>query len=240
MSLFSAPAVGFSNARFGTRVSLLIGTFLVSLSMLTSSLATKVWHLFLTQGVCFGFGLGFLYITASPVMPQWFSKKRSLAVGIASSGAGFGGLAYNLGAGAAMPDLGWKWNYRLLALTTGVLNLVCSILLKDRNRIVKPKQQPFNFHEFGHISVILLIFWGIFTELGYIVLLYSLPNYANTIGLSAQQGSIVGAVLNVGLGIGRPVIGFLSDHYGRIDIATSEYQLNPWKWRASSTDVSIC
>ena len=67
--------------------------------MLGASFATEIWQLFLSQGVCFGWGLGFLYITASPALGQWFSTKRSLAVGIASSGAGFGGLAYNLAAG---------------------------------------------------------------------------------------------------------------------------------------------
>lgn len=66
----------------------------------------------------------------------------------------------------------------------------------------------------------LLIAWGIITELGYIVLLYSLPNYAQTIGLSARQGSVVGAMLSLGLGFGRPLVGWLSDNYGRINIAT--------------------
>lgn len=36
--------------------------------------------------------------------------------------------------------------------------------------------------------------------LGYIVLLFSLPNYARSIGLSAHQGSVIGAVLNLGQG----------------------------------------
>ena len=224
MSLFISPVVGLVNDNWGTRVSLLIGTILVSLSMLTASFASQIWHLFLSQGVCFGFGLGFLYITASPVLPQWFLKKRSLAVGIASSGAGFGGLAYNLGAGAGVETLGWQWTYRLLALCTGVVNLACSILLKDRNRVIGPRKRSFNLREFRHISVVLLVLWGVFTELGYIVLLYSMPNYASSIGLSAKQGSIVGAVLNLGLAFGRPVIGLLSDNFGRIDIATGMHR----------------
>jgi len=66
-----------------------------------------------------------------------------------------------------------------------------------------------------------VILWGFVTELGYIVLLYSLPNYAISIGLSAQQGSVVGAVLNLGLAVGRPVVGHLSDRLGRINVATA-------------------
>ncbi|TKA54376.1 hypothetical protein B0A49_11190 [Cryomyces minteri] len=61
------------------------------------------------------------------------------------------------------------------------------------------------------------------SELGYIALLYSRPDYARSIGLSAQQGSVIGAVLNLGLGlglgVGRPVVGYFSDTAGRINSA---------------------
>ena len=51
------------------------------------------------------------------------------------------------------------------------------------------------------------------------MLLFSLPNYALSIGLSAKQGSIIGALLNLGQGIGRPIVGLFSDSAGRINIA---------------------
>lgn len=218
-SLLISPLVSMTNEKFGTRVSLLLGTVLVSVSMLASSFATETWHLFLSQGACFGYGMGFLYITASAVLPQWFSKRRSLAVGIASSGAGIGGLAYNLGAGAGLAELGWRWTYIVLAISTLVINLTCAILLKDRNKLVQPQKRSFDLRELAHVSTLLIICWGWLTELGYITLLYSLPNYAQSIGLTAKQGSIVGAVLNLGLALGRPPIGFWSDRYGRINVA---------------------
>lgn len=193
-----SPLVAWANYRLGTKISMLIGTVLISLSFLASSFATEIWHLCLAQGCCFGYGMGFLYLTSTTILPQWFTTKRSLALGLASSGAGFGGIVYNLTAGAAIPSLGLPWTYRLLALLTFVVNLVCSILLKDRNKAVQPDEKLFNIREFGHISIWLLTAWGVFTELGYVVLLYSLPNYAQSIGLSAQQGSVVGAVLNIG------------------------------------------
>lgn len=222
-SLLISPVVGYTNEKLGTRPSLLIGTGLVFLSMLGASFATHIWHLFLSQGVCFGFGLGFLYITAAPILGQWFLKKRSLAVGIAASGAGFGGLAYNLAAGAGVETLGVQWTYRVLAFCTLVVNLICSILIKDRNTAVKPQKRGLqNLREFKHISLVLVTLWGTFTELGYIVLLYSLPDYAQSIGLTAKQGSVVGAVLNLGLAFGRPAVGLLSDKFGRIDVATGE------------------
>ena len=55
-ALLVSPLVASSNLRFGTRITLLIGTALVSLSLLGASFATDIWHLFLSQGLCFGYG----------------------------------------------------------------------------------------------------------------------------------------------------------------------------------------
>ena len=202
------------------RITLFIGTLMLFAALFGSSYATEIWHLFMSQGVTFGWGLGFTYIPATATLPQWFSTRRSLAMGIASSGAGFGGLAYNLVAGAIVRNMGIQWTYRILAFCGLAVNTVCSLLLRDRNRAIQPFQNAFSYREYGHVEVVLVVAWGVFTELGYIVLLYSLPNYAMSIGLTPSQGSVVGAMLSLGLGIGRPVIGVISDTFGRINTAT--------------------
>lgn len=141
-------------------------------------------------------------------------------MGLAYSGAGLGGLVYNLAAGQLVQTVGVKWTYRILGLCASAINLICSLLIRDRNATVKPFQRSFDDREYCQTEVLLLIIWGFATELGYIVLLYSLPTYASFIGLSAQQGSVVGALLNLGLGIGRPLVGYYSDGLGRINMAT--------------------
>lgn len=163
--------------------------------------------------------MGMVYITASAILPQWFSKRRSLAVGIAASGAGIGGLVYNLLAGHLVQSVGIAWTYRVMACMTFAINGVSSILLKDRNRFVKPVPGSFSYRELGHVEVLLLISWGFATDIGYVVLLFSLPHYAESLGLSQTQGSIVGAMLNLGMAIGRPLIGYYSDAWGRLNMA---------------------
>lgn len=205
----------------GTKATLLIGSLLVSTAWLTASFATQIWHLFLTVGLCFGWGMGMVYITAAAILPQWFSSRRSLAVGIASSGAGLGGLFYSLLTGHLVQKVGVSWTYRVLACITIVINGGASILLKDRNKMVKPVQGSFNYRELGHVEVLLIIAWGFMTDIGYVVLLFSLPHFAESIGLSQTQGSIVGAMLSLGLAIGRPLVGYYSDAFGRINMAGS-------------------
>jgi hypothetical protein len=45
-------------------------------------------------------------------------------------------------------------------------------------------------------------------------------HYAISIGLTPQQGSVVGALLSLGLCVGRPAVGYFSDALGRINMAT--------------------
>lgn len=160
-----------------------------------------------------------VYITASAILPQWFSSRRSLAVGIAASGAGIGGLVYNLLAGWLVQSVGVSWTYRVLACSTLVMNGVSSVLLRDRDKFVRPLQGTFSYRELGHVEVVLLVAWGFVTDIGYVVLLFSLPHYAESLGLSSTQGSIVGAMLNLGIAIGRPLIGYYSDTLGRLNMA---------------------
>ena len=63
--------------------------------------------------------------------------------------------------------------------------------------------------------------WAFFSLLGYVVLLFSVASYSVAIGLSAQQGTIVSALLNLGQMLGRPFVGLSSDRFGRINLAAS-------------------
>lgn len=54
--------------------------------------------------------------------------------------------------------------------------------------------------------------------LGYVVILFSLPDFARAQGFSANQGSILNALLALGMAFGRPLVGLASDRWGRLNI----------------------
>jgi predicted MFS family arabinose efflux permease len=117
-------------------------------------------------------------------------------------------------------QIGLEWAWRLLALISCVVNIICTLLIRDRNKFILPSQIAFDVRLFQRPEFLLVLGWGFFSEMGYVVLWFSLPAYAASVGLSAQQGSIVGALLNLGTVVGRPLVGQLSDSMGRINIAT--------------------
>ena len=221
MSLTITPLINTSSRLLGIRPSLTIGLVFITVSLIGASFATQVWHLYLSQGVCFGWGLGFLYVGSSNIIPQWFSSRRSLANGISAAGAPFGGIVYSLAISSMLEDLGPAMTFRVLAICAFVANLVAIVLIHDRNKVQQPNQSAFNYRLLKRLEIWLVVGWGCLSELGYTILLYSLPNYARRIGLSAHQGSIVGALINLGILIGRPSTGYLSDTWGRINMATA-------------------
>ena len=164
--------------------------------------------------------MGFLFVASVAVVPQWFSRRRSLANGIVTGGSGIGGLIYSLASNSMIQHLGLAWAFRILAIIQFVVNLTCALLLRDRNKQIGTKNLAFDYRLLARPEFRLLLGWGFFVHLGYIVLLFSLPDYAVTIGLTAQQGSIIGALLNLAQGLGRPVVGYFSDAAGRINMAS--------------------
>lgn len=220
MSLVITPLINTSSRHLGIRPTLVFGLVLITGSLVGASFATQVWQLYLSQGICFGWGLGFLYIGSSNIIPQWFSKRRSLASGISAAGAPFGGLVYSLAISSMLEGSGPALTFRILAICAFVANLVAIILVHDRNHLQQPNQSAFKYGLLKRLEIWLVVCWGCLSELGYTVLLYSLPNYARRIGLNAHQGSVVGALINLGLLIGRPSTGHLSDIWGRINLAT--------------------
>ena len=220
-ALIISPLVNQLNKCIGLQWTMLVGTMMVFLSLTTASFATKIWHLFLSQGICFGWGMGLVYVPASAGLPSWFSTKRSLAVGIATSGAGIGGLTYSLVANSAIQHLGVEWTYRIVAFCSLAANLAASLLMREHGGRAQSSVNgaKFTLKDLGRIEILLIVFWGVATELGYITLMYSIPSFAAAIGLTPTEGSVANALLNLGLGLGRPLLGHLSDRLGRINMA---------------------
>ncbi|KAL4920234.1 major facilitator superfamily domain-containing protein [Aspergillus aurantiobrunneus] len=218
-ALLVAPLATYLIHLFGTRVVLNMGVFFETLSLIGSSFVTQRWQIFLSQGVCFGFGMGFLFVGSVGITPQWFHRRRGLAMGINAAGSGLGGLIYSLAVGAIIPRLGLSWAFRILGIISCVVNLVCANLLRDRNKAVGSRFKAFHLPLFKRPEFVLFLGWGVFSMLGYVAILFSIANFALSVGLSSHQSSIISALLNLGQGLGRPFVGMFSDKLGRINIA---------------------
>ncbi|TLS26102.1 hypothetical protein PpBr36_05233 [Pyricularia pennisetigena] len=219
IALVISPIATISVRECGTRNTLLLGSAIITTAFIGASFTTRMWQLILSQGVAFGLGMGFTFVASVGVVPQWFVKRRSLANGLGAGGSGMGGLVYALGTNAMIKDLGLSWTFRILALIVLVVNCVCSMLVKDRNKELGTVQVAFHTALFRRPEYYLLLTWAFFSILGYIIVVFSLSDYCQTVGLTATQGSIVAALYSMSQGVGRPIIGHFSDTWGRINVA---------------------
>ena len=60
VSMLATPLVGVMMGRFGPRIAIPIGAILVAAGLLLATVATALWHFYLTLGVCL------LYTSTSP------------------------------------------------------------------------------------------------------------------------------------------------------------------------------
>lgn len=218
-AMLVSPLATFTTRVYGTRTTLLLGVAFETASLIGASFASTIWQLFLSQGICFGVGMGFLFVGSVGIVPQWFTTRRSLANGFSTCGSGLGGLVYSLATGAMLQTIGLAWAFRVLGIVACVVNTICSLLLRDRNKAVGSSQLAFDAKLFKRAEYLLLCGYGWFSILAYVVLIFSLANYANAVGLSASQAAIVSALFNLGQAFGRPPIGYFSDSIGRINMA---------------------
>jgi MFS family permease len=216
-----SPLATMLVGKYGIKPTMFCGVVLETLGLITASFASKLWHLVLSQGISFGMGIGLLYIPTAAVVPQWFTTKRSLASGVAVSGAGLGGMVYSLSAAAMIDNLGLAYAFRILGILAFVVNTSCILLIKDRNKAIGSNQSAFDIGLFKKYEYVLLLGFSIFTMLGYFILIFSLANFANFIGLNSSQASLSSALFNLAQAIGRPLIGYFSDTTGRINMASS-------------------
>ncbi|KAK5994747.1 putative transporter MCH2 [Cladobotryum mycophilum] len=215
---FIAPLVTYCTKKLGTKPTLCIGILLETSALVAASFAKRSWHLFLTQGLLFGWGCSFLYIGTIGIIPQWFTRRRGIANGIAAAGSGLGGLAYSLGSEAMISRMGVNWSFRITAICAFIVNVTCTVLIRDRNKQIQPEQHGFHIRLLKQPKLILITIWAVLSILGYTIVLFSLPDNAVRIGKGPHQGAILGALVNLGMAIGRPVVGYFSDRIGRINM----------------------
>ncbi|KAE8393080.1 hypothetical protein BDV23DRAFT_180960 [Aspergillus alliaceus] len=128
-------------------------------------------------------------------------------------------LIYSLSIGAVIRTLGLQWASRTLGIIGFVINMLCTLLIKDRNEPRTSKQTTLNLSL--PLPLLLPLAFATFTMLGYFVLRYSLSTYAMQVGPSPSQSSTITALFNLGQAFGRPSINYFSDRRGRINTAAS-------------------
>jgi len=113
--------------KMGPRKLIIIGSIIVGLGWMLSSLAPNIWILTLTYGVIAGSGVGLVYGCPVATAARWFPDKKGLAVGLML--AGFGGSALITGklASLMIPTVGLSNTFLYFGIVFGIILVILGI-----------------------------------------------------------------------------------------------------------------
>ncbi|KAI5951379.1 hypothetical protein KGF54_004453 [Candida jiufengensis] len=226
VGMIFGPLIVVLRGYIGLHAVLILGNVLQFTSLMLASWSTKLWQLYLTQGVMQSFGLAFLSIVSFPIQGEWFKKKRVFANGIAAAGSGLGGIVFNLGMQIVVQVRDVHWALRAQAIIGFGITWIAIFLIRSKAAKHKIEFKLVEFSVFKYASFYLISFFIITSILGYVIVLYTLANWTQTLGYSAYQGSIVSAMVQLGNLIGRPTVGVIADRYGATTVASIAYVLS--------------
>lgn len=223
-----APIAWFSVAKLGHKKVLMIGLFVQTAGYILASFSTKLWQIYLTQGVLVGISISFLFIPGTLMIPLWFDKRKSTAMGICVSGLGMGGLVFSLAMNKVILDTNsQRWPLRITGIVTFAATLIAICFLRPRKKSpAKTVQTPqekkpsiFNFTLFRSSHFLALGVWFGVGYWSYVICLYTFPAYATSVGLTHSQANNLLAVVNAAQVVGRPALGNFADYAGRTNAA---------------------
>lgn len=104
-----SPLIGRLMDTYGPRAVMELGVALMGGGMLLAPLTSQPWHLYVTIGVLVGAGSVCLgYSGQSLFLPNWFLRRRGLAIGIAFAGVGIGSMTLLPWVQHMIEQTGWR------------------------------------------------------------------------------------------------------------------------------------
>lgn len=116
--------------RFGPRIVCSVGMALIASGLLATSWATSLLAVYVSYGLLVGLGIALVYTPSIASVQPWFTTRRGLAGGIASSGVGAGTLLVPVLVAMAIGPMPWREAMQVLALSVLVLGLLAAALLR--------------------------------------------------------------------------------------------------------------
>ena len=206
--------------RFGPRKVCSAGMVLIASDLLATSWATSLLAVYLSYGLLVGLGIALVYTPSIASVQPWFTTRRGLAGGLASSGVGAGTLLVPVLVAMAIGPMPWRQAMQWLALGVLVLGLLAAGLLRRAPAAQSPgaggSATGLTLRETLHSPSFRWLYLA--TVLASPVMFIPFAHVsASARDLGLGEAFAVGLVGLIGVGslIGRFAIGLLADRLGR-------------------------
>ncbi len=110
------PIMGKLIVKYNSQVVIGICVLVTGIAFAGFSQCSELWHFYLVSVVVGAFGAGTSILPASILLTNWFVEKRGLAMGIAFTGSGIGGMICNPLAQWVINNYSWQMAYVVLGI----------------------------------------------------------------------------------------------------------------------------
>lgn len=197
------------------------------------------WWLVVTYGLIGGTACGLTYACVAPPTRKWFPDKPGLAVSTAVMGFGLAALAVApIKSEYLLHVHGIEGTFLIIGGLTLVVSLWASRMMENPPEgWTPPNWIPARMPTSTTLAELDLtprevvgtrLFWMIWVTLGSVtsggfVAIGLIPAYGLTIGLTSTDAALAISIFAAFNGFGRPVAGFLADHYGTFRVMLATY-----------------
>ncbi|MFK4289559.1 MFS family permease [Bacillus sp. RC240] len=214
--LLTVGTSGILTIRFGAKSVLLIGSWLVVISLIGLAFVSSFWVASICL-LCAGAGSALVYTPLMSMTVGWFPDKRGIVMGLLLSGAGIGMLFSGIIVPyvvRTLPEYSWRGAWFLFGVITCIVVFVASIVLKNPE-VTRAEEKRINKSFLWKTKALYIIAWMYFI----VGVVYLIPNLYQTSfmidsGISASISGTVYAIAGMFSIVGAPVWGVISDRIG--------------------------
>ena len=223
----SVPA-GVLRDRYGPRLLTMIAGVVAAMGLYALT-ATSPSIISIAFGVFGGFAVGVIYSNAVNTANKWFPDKRGVTAGLIAGAFSWGSIPFIFWIRGSATAITYPQIIGEIALIAGVIIVVAGYFLKDppkgwaplgwlptKKRVKRPSEHQFTLKETVHTWQLWVLFVSFCLVSGAGLMTVSkIVRYAEGIGFTAVVATAAAGGLCFTNGLGRPVMGWVSDRLGR-------------------------
>lgn len=149
------PLVGNLYHRLGARIVTFSGTIICAASLIVTSKVTSLYVMYFTYGFLFSFGSCGVFILTYIMVPKYFTKWRSLSLGLIAMGPGGGLFIMSPIVHELFKAFGWRGTFSAMAgivVVTSALAFVYKPIAESSKMELNSQQKENN--KFWDISIL--------------------------------------------------------------------------------------
>lgn len=203
---------------FGGCALVTLGLLFTSFSGEFGSVHRPVYYqILLSQGILSGLGMSLLLVPSTAIVPTYFIGKRTLAVGLANTGASLGGVIYPIFTRSLLANVGFSWAIRATALIVLITTGLGALLVRQRPELTEhpTKRTLYDFTCLKELKYALFVAGVFFSFAGIYIPYFYVSSWVRDTkfplqGLSAYY---LLSILNAGGLFGRIIPSFCADKF---------------------------